>query len=305
MTHPTPDTDTQASTPNSAIATPNSSQKTAVDNDQNAQARLVLIQLQWLITILLVTAMLWLGNNQSKLAQSVNDRLEVADELNARMNDLDDRLFAVSPSVPMPQSDRSADNDWQLISVQLASANRLHELGNYGESYALLKLVLWQLSHEKLNLATPLKTTLTQSIKDDLITLENLQNSSDLWQLQALKMQEIQRFLRTQMSSDDTLDKSELMLQNAHSSLALAIGASQLHQKRTIAHYLSETLHHLEWLQKHSTTVAKDSSTLGAVHNALPQDKIETIDEAILAINELLANPPTSTPLISVQILKR
>lgn len=305
MTHPTPDTDTQASTPNSAIATPNSSQKTAVDNDQNAQARLVLIQLQWLITILLVTAMLWLGNNQSKLAQSVNDRLEVADELNARMNDLDDRLFAVSPSVPMPQSDRSADNDWQLISVQLASANRLHELGNYGESYALLKLVLWQLSHEKLNLATPLKTTLTQSIKDDLITLENLQNSSDLWQLQALKMQEIQRFLRTQMSSDDTLDKSELMLQNAHSSLALAIGASQLHQKRTIAHYLGETLHHLEWLQKHSTTVAKDSSTLGAVHNALPQDKIETIDEAILAINELLANPPTSTPLISVQILKR
>lgn len=305
MTHPTPDTDIQASTPNSAIATPNSSQKTAVDNDQNAQARLVLIQLQWLITILLVTAMLWLGNNQSKLAQSVNDRLEVADELNARMNDLDDRLFAVSPSVPMPQSDRSADNDWQLISVQLASANRLHESGDYGESYALLKLVLWQLSHEKLNLATPLKTTLTQSIKDDLITLENLQNSSDLWQLHAIKMQEIQRFLRTQMSSDDTLDKSELMLQNAHSSLALAIGASQLHQKRTIAHYLSETLHQLEWLQKHSTTVAKDSSTLGAVHNALPQDKIETIDEAILAINELLANPPTSTPLISVQILKR
>lgn len=293
-----------------------------VRQEQNAQARLVLIQLQWLITILLVTAILWLGNNQGKLEQNVSDRLKVADELTAQMNELDDRLFALSPDERPDQITpaQSAENDWQLINIQLTAIQSLYQKGDYEGSSELLKGVAWQLSHENLHIATPLKNALIQGIQDDLTALDTLKNHPDAWQLHALKMQAVQEFLKTQGSSDDTLNKTELSLHNAQTWLSLAIGATHSHNKRAMAQYLGEALSQLKWLDRYGKGIYKGVAVqIAEQDNPTPQppkvqekqadwqpnDPVESLDEAIGVVQSLINNPPKSPPLTSVQIFKR
>lgn len=280
-------------------------------DDQNAHARLVLIQLQWLITILLMSAILWLGNNQAQLEENVNSRLQIAEQLNVRMNELDDRLFSVVQVTP-EASDRNIDNDWQLLFVQMTAVARLYEKGDYLIVSELLRGIQFQLMYENLNIAAPLKNSLKQAIDTDLKVLANLQSQPDAWELHIIKMREIQYFLRTQISSDKTLDRTEFALQNSQMLLTMAISASSLHEKQTINHYLLEAKNQLEWLQKYQKpitapvlTKSKEDKNDGKTTFVSHDRQIENLDEVIFVINELLANPPTSPPLISTQILKK
>lgn len=59
--------------------------------EQNAQARLVLIQLQGLLIALMMGAMVWLGMSHQKLSKQVDERLKIAESLTTRMNTIDDR----------------------------------------------------------------------------------------------------------------------------------------------------------------------------------------------------------------------
>lgn len=284
-----------------------SEEKVEVSDGQNAHARLVLIQLQWLMTILLISAMLWLGSNQTRLAERVNSRLQVAEELNVRINDLDDRLFSVSQTAPAKPTMRNADNDWQLLFVQMSAVARLYEKGDYLAVGELLQGVRLQLMHSNLNIATPLKNALQQAIESDLRTLENLKNQPDAWQLHIIKMQEIQRFLKTQSTSDTELSRKELTQQNAQMLLTMAISATSLHEQQAMQHYLSEVKSQLAWLQQHQEPIVTNLSKKEKPSDLATTSynhRVESLGEALYLVEELLENAPTSPELMSTKILK-
>lgn len=274
------------------------------DSDQNAHARLVLIQVQWLMTILLMSGLLWLGNNQRQLEHSVNDRLAATEHLRTRINDLDDRLFAVSPAQTRQTSSRNASNDWQIVSVQMSSVERLYAQGDYGNASELLKSIDWQLGNENLNLATPLKIALKQAIKDDLTAITTQQNSPDDWQVYTLKLQALQRYVASQLSQDNELSKTELALHTAHTFLGLAIADSKLHRQETINLHLIEIQNQLAWLVKHGD-YANANNTNDATQSTIGELSVDNLDGAMAMINELLGNPPKKLPLISPQLLGR
>lgn len=287
--------------------------------EQNAQARLVLIQLQWLITILLLSAILWLGNNQRKLEMAVNERLKITEEFSTRLNDMDDRLFALTPIAP-PQKDQArVENDLQLIRIQLVSAEQLYQAGNYKATESLLQSVLWQLGSERITIATPLKSALIENIKADLEHLSALKSLPDVWQSHVIKMQEIQAYLRQSTRQSDELNRQDLVRHDATIMLSLAIGAGTLRERDTMTSYLNETLANLELLQKITARTSRHADDDGngddnddgngdktADKNSenILNDDITSLPKAIYALNELLANPPKITPLSSLQLLK-
>ncbi len=279
-------------------------------SEQNAQARLVLIQLQWLITILLVAAILWLGNNQRKLAIAVDSRLKITEELNARMNDMDDRLFALTPA-PKSSADATAtaQSDLQLFTIRMEAAQRLYDSGNYEATGEMLKTLMWQLDNKHIAIAAPLKATLIASLQTDIDHLQAIQSQPDAWQTHIIKMRDIQQYLRSlDIPHAGALTRPELELQNASMMLSLAIGAGTLRERDTMTSYLQAALAHLEMLKK-LTPVANISATTNETTNeganATSDKPLTSLDDAIFAVNELLANTPKSRLLTSMRMLNQ
>lgn len=280
--------------------------------EQNAQARLVLIQLLWLAIVLIVGACFYLADKQTKLEQSVDERLKITETFTSRMNDMDDRIFAMSPSVNHDEKRQGERNDLQLISIQLDAANRLYQDGDYLPASEILKSIEWQLSNEQVSMAAPLKSSLKTTLKDDLASLALLQKQIDPWQQDSVSLREIQSFLRTLDNSNEALTRKNLLIHDADMLLSLTISATSMHEREVMVVHLNEVSVKLNELKKISPAPSNtdvESTTpktdVMSKHEAsIKTQGINTLDEAIFAANELLANPPSLPPLSSIEILK-
>lgn len=294
--------------------------------EQNAQARLVLIQLLWLAVLLLIGSIIWLANGQKKLAVHLDERLKITETFNARMNAMDDRIFAINNFETKSAQQHNAQNDLQWVIIQLAQANRLYQDGNYQESGEILQLLEWQLSHDKLALALPLQSALKNTLKDDLVHLTAMQAQTDAWQQEILTMRAVQGYLRTLNTS--TIDQTTLAVHDATLLLSLAMGATSLREKDTRVVYLQEAVDNLEKAKRLSpqsnsphnspsdspndspSKATSPSDSTGQSADGQPNDNkastqnIQSLSQAIHALNHLLANPPSLEPLKSRELLK-
>lgn len=264
--------------------------------EQNAQARLVLIQLLWLAVILMIGSLVWLANNQKKLEMYVEERLKITETFEGRMNDMDDRIFAITPNNPKAENQAEAQNDIQLITIQLSGAGRLYHAGEYQAAAELLGLLQAQLSRERLQVASPLKSALKSAIKEDLTYLSAMTVATDPWQNDVLTMRAVQSYLRQLSQAPEQSTQKTLILHDATMMLSLAIGAGTLRERDTVVAYLTDSVDKLEQLRPLIKTPEDDSekSTAG----------IHSLDKAIFTLNELLANPPSLPPLKSIELLK-
>lgn len=295
-------------------------EKTAKTAEQNAQARLVLIQLLWIFVVLLITAMVWLYSNQKKLALHLEERLAVIQSFDGRMNDMDDRIFAMTAMPQKAGDERLAQSDIQLTQVQMDVVDRLYRQGNYGDAFEMLKILQEQLRTDELSLAAPLKSSLASAISEDLASLEALQKTIDPWQAQVIRLQEIQSYLRhleSDLPKGEMLSRKEVGLRDAMMSISLAIGATTIKDRTTMVGYMNDSLYQLKRLEELGVDKVQksDKPTLptNAPQATEPQNTneqsangqgIETMAQAMFAINHLLANPPSLPTLKSVLLFK-
>lgn len=297
----------------------NSKEKTQRTAEQNAQARLVLIQLLWLFVVLIMLAMAWLYNNQQKLALHVEERLAVIKSFEGRMNDVDDRLFAMSASPQHTKNERTGQHDMQLLGVQLDVVDRLYRQGNYNDAGEMLKILQEQLSNDEMALAVPLKSSLITAIKEDLTSLTVLQKTTDPWQADMARLQEVQsylRYLERQLPISQALTREEMLIRDGAIAISLAIGATAMRDRAMMVGYLNDSLHHLKRLEElgkntSEPPIQKSAERKKSQNQEPSQDtseesvaEIDNATKAIFVVNGVLANPPTLPMLKSVALIQ-
>ena len=173
---------------------------------QRRQANMFLLRLQWLVILLLIVALLWLYISQQRFQHSVNERLQSNEQVVSRLNEMDDRLFAVSQqTLPEPQSQSSASsqaqNQLDLLRIQIQAADRLLADNNDSAAIDLLRGLHWQLSQSSNEIAPALTIVIKQSLMKDIERLQASSAQPSPWQIQNLAIQNIQDFLHRPKTS--------------------------------------------------------------------------------------------------------
>lgn len=277
---------------------------------QTEQARRVLMRLQWLVIILLGSGIIWLYSAFQKINVQVHDKLTKIDTVDDRLNSMDDRIFALTSlygQKPMPNKN-TQEQDSELIKIQLSLANQLYKQGNYEDTINTLKAIRWQLS--KLDgIAIPVKNTLIHHLDQDISYLNAQKNQPDAWQAHSVKMQDVQTFLRKhQNNSMGTLSNKDLLIHDAGMLLSFAIGSANARDKTMMTTYLQGVKARLESyviLTEGKLSIgqvnADDSATPAQTKATTP--KLNSVNDALYWVYELLANAPKDKPLKSTQIL--
>lgn len=266
----------------------NDSQKKARTAEQNAQARLVLIQLLWIFVLLIIATMVWLYKNQTKLVLYVEERLAITKTFDSRMNDIDDRIFALTHTQAPAHDSSATQSDKELITVQLGVVDKLYKQGDYQSAIQMLHLIHLQLNNPKFALSTPIKSALESAINDDLTTLNTLQKITNPYQTDQIRLQEIQGHLANAMHAFDKkqLSHDELALRDGAMLVNLALSAIAIKDRPTMTLHLKHSLTHLDAITLHE-----------------PATKT-ALDTARQSITTLINEPPTLTPLKSILLLQ-
>lgn len=293
-----PDTNTQSEQTNDK----------ALPKEQVRHARFLLLQIQWLVIVLLIGAIAWLRQNQIQLIDQVENRLAVTETFTQRLNSIDDKIFALTPTESRGNaSKQEATNDLKLVQAQLAAANRLYESGDYLGASEILASLRYQISAGKLTMAAPLTGLLSQSLTKDIERLDALKNQPDVWQEHIVYLKRIQSYLRAVSNQDkNTVTRTELIVRDTDMLLSLSINAAHIHHKDMMTGYLQDVLSNLEKLQDYTLSDSgKDANDKNAqATNTQDTDTISSLSGAIQATNKLLANPPKLAPLTTIQVLK-
>ncbi|WP_201534376.1 hypothetical protein [Psychrobacter ciconiae] len=306
---------------------------------QRRQASVVLWRIQWLIMLLLILALIWLMVAQSRFEQTINERLQSNEQLTGRLNDMDDRLFAISQqALPEPQGQMSnqAQNQLDLLKIQIQAATRLLEDNNLSATIELLRGLQWQLSQSSNEIAPALTIVIKNSLTQDIERLQAQSLQTNPWQRQNLAIQNIQRFLH-QLShpQNATITQQQLIIHEVIMTLNLAIQASNLHHGDEMVSYLQQSRDQLSRLQGSSATtqnssdkaktVAKkasdsltkndadrreitanhDAATKAATSSTASDDTPTTLPEAMARLDELIANKPVPITLVTAQMLNQ
>lgn len=277
--------------------------------EQNAQARLLLIQLQWLIIILMIGAMVWQHHGQKQLAEQIDDRLKQTESFTTRMNDMDDRLFAMTPSHVATFDTKNAQNDLVLLRLLIRTAQKMYGMEDYEGASEILEGVLYGVTTNQYSLAAPIRVSLMTHLNQDLERIDNAKASSDSWQAYLFLMKAVQNFLKQNHQAQTTTPNTEYAHnQNAFIFLNLAIGSANIRQKDTMIHYLTETKEQLLMLKQlhfiHSDNMqSQNTPAMQAGDNQADTQNIHSLDEAIYAIDKLLANIPKQDMLTSGSVL--
>lgn len=301
---------------------------------QADQARVVLMRLQWLVIILLAGGLLWLYLSFTSVVDKVDERLAKMDTVDTRLNDMDDRLFAITPTDSHKKTNKAeASKDAEFLKIELAMTNRLFEQGSYDDTLTALQAIDYQLG-QMTGIAPSVKSALSSSIKADIAYIGTLKTQPDAWQAHIIKMRDVQAFLRTQQTSTPNapLSRGDILLHDASMMLSLAIGSANVRDRGLMTSYLQEvrsqleshiTLHggkiDPESLKKQSEQTAlankasdrdgkKDGKTTNNTDTKTgqvgQQVALNTIDDALFWVYDLLANSPKNKELSSVQMLK-
>lgn len=308
---------------------------------QRRQANMFLLRLQWLVILLLIVALLWLYISQQRFQHSVNERLQSNEQVVSRLNEMDDRLFAVSQqTLPEPQSQSSASsqaqNQLDLLRIQIQAADRLIADNNDSAAIDLLRGLHWQLSQSSNEIAPALTIVIKQSLMKDIERLQASSAQPSPWQIQNLAIQNIQDFLHryerlssesTQNNSTDnnmSLTRKQLTIHEVIMTLNLASQASNMREQEQLVGYLRQARNQLKTLVPKSA-IPEESVPKAAMANAKnATDEASTgkkqtstaknlqtrssptnIVEVIDWLDKLIANAPKPTPLLTTQILDK
>ena len=296
---------------------------------QRRQANMFLVRLQWVVILLLIAALLWFFINQQRFERNVNERLQSNEQMVSRLNEMDDRIFAMSQqTLPAPRAAASsqAQNQLDLLRIQIQAADRL--LGDNNESAAieLLRGLHWQLSQSSNEIAPALTVVIKQSLVKDIERLQARSSQPSPWQLQSLAIQNIQEFLHSyerltntvgQTNSTDNnvnLTRRQLVIHEVIMTLNLASQASNMREKEQLVGYLRQARKQLQTLEPQSSlsepsTNNKNSqatnSTTANKDKAQTKSSPNDITEVIDWLDRLIANAPKPTPLLTTQILDK
>ncbi len=313
---------------------------------QRRQATILLLRLQWLFILLLIIALAWLYVAQQRFQNQINERLQSNEQVVSRMNEIDDRLFAINQqSLPVLNTvvSSQAQNQLDLLRIQIQAADRLLTDNNYSAAIDLLRGLQWQLSQSTNEIAPALTVVIKQSLAEDIERLQAQSTQPSLWQLQNLAIQDIQEFLHntegknsidgrkvgqsssgqqqaasktlTENSPRVTVTNRQLIIHEVIMTLNLAMQASNMREKEQFTNYLQQAQKQLQALAPNMTLPKNDANAklatpstdkqTTASQNSLNKDAPRNIAEVIVWLDKLIANEPTSTPLLTTQVLEQ
>jgi len=303
---------------------------------QRRQANIFLIRLQWVVILLLIAALLWLYISQQRFEHTVNDRLQGNEQVVSRLNEMDDRLFAMSQqTLPIPNtvSNSQAQNQLDLLRIQLQAADRLSADSNNSGAIDLLQGLHWQLSQSSNEIAPALTVVIKQSLIKDIKRLQAKSSQPSPWQLQNLAIQNIQDFLyrheravyvdtgastdvsqnnavknteTNQSANNNTLTRKQLTIHEVIMTLNLASQASNMHDREQLVMYLNQARKQLQMLiSKQMNPPVTDSKITADDNNISTNSSPKNIPEVIEGLDELIANAPKSSLLLTSQILNK
>ncbi|WP_296209006.1 hypothetical protein [Psychrobacter sp. UBA3480] len=272
---------------------------------QRRQANILLLRMQWLVILLLIAALLWLYISQQRFQHSVNDRLQSNEQVISRLNEMDDRLFAMSQQTlpePRVKASSQAQNQLDLLRIQIKAADRLLADSNDSAAIELLRGLHWQLSQSSNEIAPALTIVIKQSLLKDIERLQAQSSQPSPWQIQNLAIQNIQEFLHSHerlgsyegtdlqrrelvdaaienkqqpkainaadnsAASDTNLTRRQLTIHEVIMTLNLASQASNMRKQDQLVSYLTQARKQLKTLvPKASTSDNKNSAQAGAI----------------------------------------
>ena len=280
---------------------------------QRRQANILLLRMQWLVILLLIAALLWLYISQQRFQHSVNERLQSNEQVVSRLNEMDDRLFAMSQQTlpePRVKASSQAQNQLDLLRIQIKAADRLLADNNDSAATELLRGLHWQLAQSSNEIAPALTVVIKQSLLKDIERLQAQSSQPSPWQIQNLAIQNIQEFLhsherlssyegadiqrrelvdaategdqkravanppaQTSARNDTTLTRRQLTIHEVIMTLNLASQASNMREQDQLISYLTQARKQLKTLlPKSSVSNGKNPSQVGAIGIA-PSDK--------------------------------
>ena len=230
----------------------NTSSNAPTAGQQRRQANILLLRLQWLLILLLIAAILWLYISQQRFQNQINERLQSNEQVATRLNEMDDRLFAISQQSVMPPNvvvGSQAQNQLELLRIQIRAADRLLADNNYSAATDLLRGLQWQLSQNSNEIAPALTIVIKQSLTKDIERLQAQSAQPSPWQLQNLAIQNIQEFLHSyerKNSNDAALTRRQLAIHEVIMTLNLALQASNLREQEQLTSYLRQARNQLQ-----------------------------------------------------------
>ena len=303
---------------------------------QRRQANMFLIRLQWVVILLLIAALLWLYISQQRFEHTVNERLQSNEQVVSRLNEMEDRLFALSQQalpVPSTAAISQAQNQLDLLRIQVQAADRLLADSNNSAAIDLLQGLHWQLSQSSNEIAPALTVVIKQSLVKDIERLHARSAQPSPWQLQNLAIQNIQDFLYRheravyvdkgtnadvsknnavkntaprQLTNDNNLTRKQLTIHEVIMTLNLASQASNMHDREQLVTYLNEARKRLQTLVPKQVGQPIDDSKPVTEDNSLSaKSSPKSIAEVIEGLDRLIANAPTTSPLLTSQILNK
>lgn len=314
---------------------------------QRRQATMFLLRLQWVVILLLIAALLALYISQQRFQKNINERLQSNEHVVGRLNEMDDRIFAMSQqTLPEPSTVASsqAQNQLDLLRIQTKAADRLLVDNNSSAAIELLRGLHWQLSQSNNEIAPALTVVIKQSLIKDIERLQAKSAQPSPWQLQNLAIQNMQDFLhdyeRTMTanalsrSADNkmSLTRQQLVIHEVIMTLNLAIQASNMREREQLIVYLRQARNQLQALvsqdllsrstvpqmsapaskaKKTTTNGDSKNSDLDVEAEVSDEGRLQTkssptdIPEVIDGLDQLIANAPKTTPLLTTQILEK
>lgn len=314
---------------------------------QRRQATMFLLRLQWVVILLLIAALLALYISQQRFQKNINERLQSNEHVVGRLNEMDDRIFAMSQqTLPEPSTVASsqAQNQLDLLRIQTKAADRLLVDNNSSAAIELLRGLHWQLSQSNNEIAPALTVVIKQSLIKDIERLQAKSAQPSPWQLQNLAIQNMQDFLhdyeRTMTanalsrSADNkmSLTRQQLVIHEVIMTLNLAIQASNMREREQLIVYLGQARNQLQALvsqdllsrstvpqmsapaskaKKATTNGDSKNSDLDVETEVSDEGRLQTkssptdIPEVINGLDQLIANAPKTTPLLTTQILEK
>ena len=314
---------------------------------QRRQATMFLLRLQWVVILLLIAALLALYISQQRFQKNINERLQSNEHVVGRLNEMDDRIFAMSQqTLPEPSTVASsqAQNQLDLLRIQTKAADRLLVDNNSSAAIELLRGLHWQLSQSNNEIAPALTVVIKQSLIKDIERLQAKSAQPSPWQLQNLAIQNMQDFLhdyeRTMTanalsrSADNkmSLTRQQLVIHEVIMTLNLAIQASNMREREQLIVYLRQARNQLQALvsqdllsrstvpqisvpaskaKKAITNGDSKNSDLDVEAEVSDEGRLQTkssptdIPEVIDGLDQLIANAPKTTPLLTTQILEK
>ncbi|WP_201598188.1 hypothetical protein [Psychrobacter vallis] len=293
---------------------------------QRRQATVFLLRLQWLVIFLLIAALLWLYVSQQRFQHHVNERLQSHEQVVSRLDEMDDRLFALSQQT-LPESSAAASsqsqaqNQLDLLRIQMQAADRLLADNNDSAAIDLLRGLHWQLSQSSNEIAPALTLVIKQSLVKDIERLQARSAQPSPWQLQNLAIQNIQDFLHSheqamnasEQSNNTSLTRRQLAIHEVIMTLNLASQASNMREQEQLIGYLRQARKQLQTLTPQTlspqTLAPQESASPAATAQTSNDNNVQTkssptnIPEVIDRLDRLITNAPKPTPLLTTQVL--